>query len=95
VVHDPSARQALVRGLNSGPGGAVLVIAETADSSGIGLQHERQQHSRKVRQKAYKCHQMARRAHNANIRPQLLALDDQWLALAKEIEKASTVIGLS
>jgi hypothetical protein len=44
----------------------------------------------RCRLKADECRQMAKRARDPETRAQLLVLVEQWLALAKEIEKATT-----
>jgi hypothetical protein len=44
----------------------------------------------RCRLKVDECRELARRARDPDIRAQLLALADQWLALAKEIEKDRT-----
>jgi hypothetical protein len=44
----------------------------------------------RCRLKAEECRELAKRARDPKVRAQLLVLVEQWLALAKEIEKAST-----
>jgi hypothetical protein len=44
----------------------------------------------RCRLKAGECRELAKRARDPEIRAQLLVLAEQWVALAKEIEKDST-----
>ena len=50
-------------------------------------EHDR---AERCRLKADECRQMAKRARDPETKAQLLVMVEQWLALAKEIEKAST-----
>ncbi len=44
----------------------------------------------RCRLKADECRELAKRARDPETRAQLLVLVEQWLALAKEIDKAAT-----
>jgi len=50
-------------------------------------EHDR---AERCRLKAEECRELAKRARDPETRAQLLVLVEQWLALAKEIDKAST-----
>ena len=55
--------------------------------SGCMFQSDR---AERCRLKAEECRELAKRARDPETRAQLLALVEQWLALAKDIEKAET-----